>query len=192
MTFPPLRRGVMLSQITLTQSANTGPLAYITGTCSLNFSSCALFTVNLPQLHHVTASHPSPGDKPPQREMAVRKNAGPSKNGHVKKSIIYICTRAHHSFLSFAHCRSASTFNPLLPKASACIRHQHHSSHTVPIHSLGVHKPSQYSMLDLMTLHTTQRKQYVCWSGQSNHRVSSQQESGSEIRNLALSRSFVT
>ena len=26
-------------------------------------------------------------------------------------------------------------------------------------------------MLELMTLHTTQRKQYVCWSDQSNHRV---------------------
>ena len=47
-------------------------------------------------------------------------------------------------------------------------------------------------MLDLMALYTTQRKQYVCWSGQSNHRVDPQQESGSEMRNLALSRSFVT
>ena len=26
-------------------------------------------------------------------------------------------------------------------------------------------------MLDLMALYTTQRKQYVCWSDQSNHRV---------------------
>ena len=24
-------------------------------------------------------------------------------------------------------------------------------------------------MLDLMTLYTTQQKQYVCWSGQNNH-----------------------
>ena len=39
---------------------------------------------------------------------------------------------------------------------------------------------------------TTQRKQYVCGSGRSNHRVSTWQESGSEMRNLALSRSFVT
>ena len=46
--------------------------------------------------------------------------------------------------------------------------------------------------LALMILYTTQRKQYVCWSGQSNHRVGSQQESGSEMRDLALSRSFVT
>ena len=27
-------------------------------------------------------------------------------------------------------------------------------------------------MLDRMTLYTTQRKQYVCWSGPNNHRVS--------------------
>ena len=47
-------------------------------------------------------------------------------------------------------------------------------------------------MLHLMTLYTTQRNQYVCWSDQSNHRVGTQQESGSEMRNLALSTSFVT
>ena len=41
-------------------------------------------------------------------------------------------------------------------------------------------------MQDIITLYTTQRKQYVCWSGQNNHRVGSQQESGSEMRNLAL------
>ena len=33
-------------------------------------------------------------------------------------------------------------------------------------------------MLDLMTMFTTQRKQYVCWSDQSNYRVGTQQESG--------------
>ena len=47
-------------------------------------------------------------------------------------------------------------------------------------------------MLGLMTLYTTQRKQYVCWSGQNNHRVSFQQEPSSEMRNLTLSRNFVT
>ena len=45
---------------------------------------------------------------------------------------------------------------------------------------------------DLMTLYTTQRKQYVCWSEQSNERAGTQQESGSQMRNLASSRSFVT
>ena len=47
-------------------------------------------------------------------------------------------------------------------------------------------------MLNLMTLYATQQKQYVCWSGQSNHRVGSQKESGSEMRKLALLRGFVT
>ena len=42
------------------------------------------------------------------------------------------------------------------------------------------------------TLYTTQRKQYVFWSDQSNHMVGTQQESGSEMRNLALKTSFVT
>ena len=37
-----------------------------------------------------------------------------------------------------------------------------------------------------MTLYTTQRKLYVCWSGQNNHRVSSQQKSGSEMRSLYI------
>ena len=46
-------------------------------------------------------------------------------------------------------------------------------------------------MLDIMTLYTTQRKQYVCLSDQSNHWVGTQQESGSKW-NLALSKSFVT
>ena len=33
-------------------------------------------------------------------------------------SFSYICTRALHSFRSFAHCRAASTVIPLLPKAT--------------------------------------------------------------------------
>ena len=46
--------------------------------------------------------------------------------------------------------------------------------------------------LDLLTLYTTQRKRYVCWSDLNNHSVGPQQESCSEMRNLALSRSFIT
>ena len=41
-------------------------------------------------------------------------------------------------------------------------------------------------MLDLMTLYTTQRKQCVCWYDQRNHRVGTEQEQGSEMRNLLL------
>ena len=33
-------------------------------------------------------------------------------------SFSYVCTRALHSFLSFAHCRAASAVIPLLPKAT--------------------------------------------------------------------------
>ena len=44
-------------------------------------------------------------------------------------------------------------------------------------------------MLAQMILYKTQRKQYVCLSDQSNHRVSTQQESGSEI-NFAFVEKF--
>ena len=71
----------------------------------------------LPQPHHVMAFHPSQGDKPPERGRAVRKNGRPSKYSLVKNSIIYICTRALHSFLSFSHCRTDSIAISLLPEA---------------------------------------------------------------------------
>ena len=61
---------------------NIHHLAHILDICALIFSSCALFSLSQP--HHVTASHPSLGDKPPEHGSAVRKNAGPSKNGRVK------------------------------------------------------------------------------------------------------------
>ena len=38
----------------------------------LDYSSCPLFC--FPKPHHVTASHPPPGEKPPERGRAVRKN----------------------------------------------------------------------------------------------------------------------
>ena len=43
-------------------------------------------------------------------------------------------------------------------------------------------------MIDIMIFHTTQRKQHVCWCDQINHRFGTQQELGSEIKNLALYR----
>ena len=42
-------------------------------------------------------------------------------------------------------------------------------------------------MLDLMTLYTTQRKQYVRWSDQSNYRVGSQQGSRKSHKSQELS-----
>ena len=92
------------------QPPNTHPLAHIPSTCFLIFIGCEFFS--LPQPHHIMASHPSPSDNSPERLRAVEK-----KNGGIKNSIIYICTRDLHSFLTFAHCRAASTIIPLLPKA---------------------------------------------------------------------------
>ena len=41
-------------------------------------------------------------------------------------------------------------------------------------------------------VYNTTKTVCICWSGKINHRVGSQQESGSEMRNFALSRTFVT
>ena len=48
------------------------------------FSSSAIFTV-YPKLQHETVSHSSP-----ERERAVWKNTGPSKNGRVKLNHIHM------------------------------------------------------------------------------------------------------
>ena len=47
-------------------------------------------------------------------------------------------------------------------------------------------------MLNLMKLYTTQRKQYICWSCQSNHRVGSRQKWARKCGTQLWSRSFVT
>ena len=78
----------MSSEIKLSQSSNTHPSAHAPGTCTLIFSSCACFTV-YPQLHHVTASHPSPCDNPSQRGRAFRKNEAPSKNGRIQLNYLH-------------------------------------------------------------------------------------------------------
>ena len=41
-------------------------------------------------------------------------------------------------------------------------------------------------------VYNTTKTVCICWSGQNNHRVGFQQESGSEMRNLALSKNFIT
>ena len=64
------------------------------------------YSDSLSQAHHVTASHPSPGDKPPERGRAVRKNTGTKQNGRV----IYICTWAYSQRSLHSH--------PSAPKAT--------------------------------------------------------------------------
>ena len=69
------------------------------------------------QPHHVTASLPSPCDNHQstggRSERTQRQAIMAACN-----SFSYICTRALHSFRSFAHCRAASTVIPLLLKAT--------------------------------------------------------------------------
>ena len=57
---------------------------------------------SFPQRHYVTASHPSPGDNPPERGRDVRKNAGPCKNCSVKLKSTYapgLSTRSNLSHI---------------------------------------------------------------------------------------------
>ena len=63
-------RVVVSSQIKFTQSSNTHHLAHITVTLCLYFQYlCPLYS--LPQPHHVTAPHPSPGDNLIEHGRAV-------------------------------------------------------------------------------------------------------------------------
>ena len=113
MTFSLHQLGVVMSsQITHT-IINTHPLAHILDICSLIFSSCAI--ISLSQPHHVTASHPSPGDNQQGTGGRSERTQGPTKMASWN-SFSYICTRALHSFRYLAHWRAASTVIPLLPK----------------------------------------------------------------------------
>ena len=85
---PPSMGVVMSNQIMPTRSSNTHthtPLGPYTRYMRLDFKLC-----NLPQTHHVTASHHSIGDNPPERGKAVRKNTEPTKNTRVKLSSIHM------------------------------------------------------------------------------------------------------
>ena len=82
----------------------------------------------LPQPHHVTAFHPSPGDKPAQCSRSVRKNAGTKqKNGSVKINHLHmyqgspllpiLCTLSrslHHLSLCCPRPPSQNLSNPIL------------------------------------------------------------------------------
>ena len=98
---PPPRRGSQVnSDNTHTHTViKIHPLTHILDTWALIFCSCPLLFIP-------TASLPSPCDN------------HPSKGGHARNSFSYKCTRALHSFRSFAHCLEASTVIPLLPKAT--------------------------------------------------------------------------
>ena len=121
MTFSLHQGGVVMSsQITHTHTHTHNhqgtPLSPYTWLLSLDFQELGPF-YSLSQPHHVTASLPSPCDN-------YQSTGGRSERTQCQakisawNSFSYICTRALHSFRSFAHCRAASTVIPLLPKAT--------------------------------------------------------------------------
>ena len=65
------------------------PLSPYTRHLILDFRNWRSFS-SLPQPHHVTASHHSPGDKPQERGTAVRKNTGTNQNGRVKLNHLHM------------------------------------------------------------------------------------------------------
>ena len=80
MTFSLHKEGVVMSsQITHTIIINIHHLAHILDICALILTSCLFFSLSQP--HHVTASHPSPGDNHQstggrsERTQVVRKNS---------------------------------------------------------------------------------------------------------------------
>ena len=101
---------VMSSPITRAQSPTIHPLAHILG-------SCAFISVVEPFLQFI----PTPswnGIPPLSRCISTQKEHRNHAKMAAWNSIIYIRTRALHSFLSLAHRRAASTVIPLLPKAT--------------------------------------------------------------------------
>ena len=90
------------------------PLAQIFDTCALIFSSSS-FSQFTPTAYHVAASHPSPGDNHQRTWGRSERTRGQAKMAGWN-SICFICTRALHSFISFAHCRLSSTVIPRFPR----------------------------------------------------------------------------
>ena len=125
---------VMSSQIKLTHSPNTHTLAHIAGRCALIFSRCTLFSLH--QQHHVTASHSSPGDNPPEGGRAVRKNAGPSKKTQSSRYAPELSTRSYLSRI-IAQPQPSSHCRPRPPS-----RHPFNLMTVYPIPTLLSHPPS--------------------------------------------------
>ena len=94
---------VMSSQIMHKQWSNIqySLIQYTRHLCFEFQKLCTFY--RLPELHHVKASHPFPGDNPLEHGRAVQRNTGPSKNGHMKLNHLHTHW-AIHSFQSFGHC----------------------------------------------------------------------------------------
>ena len=124
---PPPRRGHVKSDNTHTIN-NIHSLAQILDIYALIFSSCAIFSLSQP--HHVTASHPSPDDNHQSTGGRSERIQGQAKMA-AGSSFSYVCTRALHSFRSFAQpppsflcCQRGPSRHPsqsLYTKGSYCI-----------------------------------------------------------------------
>ena len=89
-----------------THNYTTYPLPHIVCTCFLLFSSCCSFC-SLPQQDHVTASHSSPGDKPPERwrnQAKEEQNTGTKRKWPCETQTYtyapWLSTTSHISLLS--------------------------------------------------------------------------------------------
>ena len=105
---------VMSSQRKHTHSHQDAPLSPYALHLSLDFQYLRSF-YSLSQPHHVRASLPSLCDNNQSTGGWSERTQCQAKIA-AWNSFSYICTRALHSFRSFAHCRAASTVIPLLPK----------------------------------------------------------------------------
>ena len=110
---PPSRGGHMSSQIT--HKHQDTPLSPYTWHLSLDFHWLRPF-YSLSQPHHVTASLPLKVITKRARQGGPKRTQCQAKMAELQWQLY--CTRALHSFWSFAHCRAASTVIPLLPKAT--------------------------------------------------------------------------
>ena len=109
-------RVVISSQITHTHSHQQTPHSPHTWHLRLGFHNLLPFW-NLFQSHYVPAFLPSPGDNHHRKGERSERTLWQAKMA-AWNSFSYICTRALHSFRSFAHCRAPSTVIPLLPKST--------------------------------------------------------------------------
>ena len=112
MTFSLQQEGVVMSN-QITHNSQHAPHSPYTWHLFFDFWHLRHFY----SLYHVMASHPSPGDNHQSTGGRSERTQGQAKMA-AWNSFCYKCTRALHSFRSFAHWRAASTVIPLLPKAT--------------------------------------------------------------------------
>ena len=141
---------------------NILPLAHILDICALIFSSCASFTVDPT---HIMQWHPTPLHviTASAWEGGPKEHRAKQKWSRETHSVTYVPGLSIVSDLSRVVAQPQPSFLccPRLPSHHPSsltsvspsylhftyFRHQHPSGHTILIHSLKMHKPSQYSLI---------------------------------------------